>query len=158
VKLAGTVVGKKERTSARGNRVAFVPLSDATGMYEITLFSEVLAQARDLLETGKAVLVTADAKRDGEGVRLLGNRIQLLEEVAASAAPTLRVHLIEETALAGVKTVIAGIPKGRGQISLVLDLGPDHEAELQIPGGFAITPASTGILMTLPGVANVQEI
>ncbi len=158
VKLAGTVVGKKERTSARGNRFAFVQLSDASGMYEITLFSEVLAQARDLLETGKAVLVTADAKRDGEGVRLLGNRIQLLEEVAASAAPTLRVHLIEETALAGVKTAIAGIPKGRGSISLVLDLGPDHEAELQIPGGFAITPASTGILMTLPGVANVQEI
>ena len=158
VKLAGTVVGKKERTSARGNRFAFVQLSDASGMYEITLFSEVLAQARDLLETGKAVMVTADAKRDGEGVRLLGNRIQLLEEVAASAAPTLRVHLIEETALAGVKTVIAGIPKGRGSISLVLDLGPDHEAELQIPGGFAITPASTGILMTLPGVANVQEI
>jgi DNA polymerase-3 subunit alpha len=158
VKLAGTVVGKKERTSARGNRFAFVQLSDASGMYEITLFSEVLAQARDLLETGKAVLVTADAKRDGEGVRLLGNRIQLLEEVAASAAPTLRVHLIEETALAGVKTAITGIPKGRGSISLVLDLGPDHEAELQIPGGFAITPASTGILMTLPGVANVQEI
>ncbi len=158
VKLAGTVVSKKERTSARGNRFAFVQLSDASGMYEITLFSEVLAAARDLLETGKAVMVTADAKRDGEGVRLLGNRIQLLEEVAASAAPTLRVHLIEETALAGVKTVIAGIPKGRGSISLVLDLGPDHEAELQIPGGFAITPASTGMLMTLPGVANVQEI
>ncbi|HEY4134182.1 MAG TPA: DNA polymerase III subunit alpha [Alphaproteobacteria bacterium] len=157
VKLAGTVIGKKERTSARGNRFAFVQLSDATGMYEITLFSEVLAQARELLEAGKAVMVSADAKRDGEGVRLLANRIQLLEEVAASAAPTLQVHLIEESALAAVKKVIAGIPKGRGHVTLKLDLGPDHTVELEIPGGFAITPAATGVLMTLPGIANVLE-
>ena len=36
----------KERTSARGNRFAFVQLSDTTGVFEVTVFSEVLAQAR----------------------------------------------------------------------------------------------------------------
>ncbi|MFN4281983.1 MAG: DNA polymerase III subunit alpha [Alphaproteobacteria bacterium] len=158
VKLAGTVVAKKERTSARGNKFAFVQLSDASGMFEITIFSEVLAAARDLLETGKAVMVSADAKRDGEGVRLLANRIQSLEEVAASTAPSLQVHVIEESALAGLKAVIAGLPKGRGSISLVLDLGAEEEAEVQIPGGFAITPAAIGQFTTLSGVANVLEI
>ena len=158
VKLAGTVVAKKERTSARGNKFAFVQLSDASGMFEITIFSEVLAAARDLLETGKAVMVSADAKRDGEGVRLLANRIQSLEEVAASTAPSLQVHVVEESALAGLKAVIAGLPKGRGSISLVLDLGAEEEAEVQIPGGFAITPAAIGQFTTLSGIANVVEI
>jgi DNA polymerase-3 subunit alpha len=152
------VIGKKERTSAKGNRFAFVQLSDNSGMYEITVFSEVLAQARDLLETGTAVLVTADARRDGEGVRLMANRIQLLEEVAATTAPTLRVSLTGESALPAIKAIIAGIPKGRGQVSLVFDLAPDREVEIQVPGGYALTPAATNALMALPGVANVLEI
>jgi DNA polymerase-3 subunit alpha len=158
VKLAGTVIGKKERTSAKGNRFAFVQLSDNSGMYEITVFSEVLAQSRQLLETGTAVLITADARRDGEGVRLMANRIQLLEEVAATAAPTLRVSLNAESALPAVRAIIAGIPKGRGKVSLVLDLAPDREVELEVPGGYALTPAATNAMMALPGVANVLEI
>jgi DNA polymerase-3 subunit alpha len=38
IKLAGTVISKKERTSARGNRFAFVQMSDPSGMFEITVF------------------------------------------------------------------------------------------------------------------------
>src|SRR5690348_7302472 len=41
-RLAGIVIGRKERTSARGNRFAFVQMSDASGVFEVTLFSEVL--------------------------------------------------------------------------------------------------------------------
>ncbi len=45
-KLAGIIIGRKERTSARGSKFAFLQLSDTTGVFEITLFSEVLATAR----------------------------------------------------------------------------------------------------------------
>ncbi|MCZ6744460.1 MAG: DNA polymerase III subunit alpha, partial [Alphaproteobacteria bacterium] len=69
-RLAGTVIAKKERTSARGNRFAFVQMSDASGMYEVTVFAEVLAASRELLDSGAPVLVTVDARRDGDGVHL----------------------------------------------------------------------------------------
>ncbi len=49
-KIAGIVVGKKERNSARGNRFAFVQLSDQSGMFEVTVFSDVLSSARPHLE------------------------------------------------------------------------------------------------------------
>jgi DNA polymerase-3 subunit alpha len=42
VKMAGVVAGRQERKSARGNRFAFAQLSDTTGGYEVTLFSETL--------------------------------------------------------------------------------------------------------------------
>src|SRR5438094_2034675 len=48
-RLAGIVIGKKERTSARGSRFAFVQLSDTSGVFEITLFSDTLSQVRPLL-------------------------------------------------------------------------------------------------------------
>ena len=50
--------------------MAWVTLSDATGSYEVTLFSEVLNRSRDLLTEGTAVLVTAEARLDGEMLRL----------------------------------------------------------------------------------------
>ena len=57
-RLAGIVIEKKERTSARGNRFAFIQLSDTSGAFEVTAFSEVLGQARALLEVGQQLIVT----------------------------------------------------------------------------------------------------
>src|SRR3546814_53093 len=47
IKIAGTIISKQERTSQKtGNRFAFVQCSDASGMFEVMLFSEILAQHR----------------------------------------------------------------------------------------------------------------
>ena len=56
-KMAGVVAARQERKSARGNRFAFVQLSDPTGGYEVTLFSEVLEASRDHLEPGAQVVI-----------------------------------------------------------------------------------------------------
>jgi DNA polymerase-3 subunit alpha len=45
-KIAGAVSGRQERKSARGNRFAFVQLSDPTGLYEVTVFSDTLEAHR----------------------------------------------------------------------------------------------------------------
>ena len=42
VKNSGAVLNKQERISNRGNKFAFVQLSDPTGIFEVTVFSEVL--------------------------------------------------------------------------------------------------------------------
>ena len=63
-KLAGVMLGKQERTAKSGNKFAFVQLSDGGGAFEITVFSELLAAKRDLLEAGQAVLIEADAQGD----------------------------------------------------------------------------------------------
>ena len=51
-RLAGTVTAKQERRMRNGNRMAAVQLSDPTGSYEAVLFSEGLAEYRELLEAG----------------------------------------------------------------------------------------------------------
>ncbi len=158
VRLAGTVIGKKERTSARGNRFAFVQFSDTSGMFEVTVFSEMLAASRGLLESGTPVLVTADARRDGEGIRLTAQSIQPLDEAVASAAPGLKVFVAQETALPGLRDVMAGLRKGRGRVDLVLDLAPEAEVEIALPGGYAVTPEAQSAIKALPGVVEVREI
>ena len=63
-------------TTSRGGRMAFIHLSDRSGAYEITAFSEVLNVSREMLdqsmEAGAPVLVTAEVRSDEIIVRLHG--------------------------------------------------------------------------------------
>ena len=156
-RLAGTVIAKKERTSARGNRFAFVQMSDASGMFEVTVFAEVLAASRGLLDSGAPVLVTVDARRDGDNVRLTAQSIEALDEAAAAAAPRLTVYVCADEALERLKGVIGKAGAGRGEVNLVLAAKPGSEVEIVLPGGYAIPPETRGRILALPGVAEVRE-
>jgi DNA polymerase-3 subunit alpha len=158
VKLAGTVIGKQERTSAKGNRFAFLQCSDASGVFELTLFSEVLGQARELLASGKPLLISADARLDEDAVKLLAQSIGLLEQAATSAANGLRIAVNDPTALRGLREIIGKERRGRGRILLDLALGPEESAEIQLPGGFLISPETRARVAELAGVLDVQEI
>ena len=93
IKLAGTVIDRQERTSAKGNRFAFVQCSDQSGAFELTVFSELLGSKRNLLEPGQAILVSADGRLDGEQVKLTAQTVEKLEDAVANAAAGLRIEL-----------------------------------------------------------------
>jgi len=156
-KLAGIVVGKKERTSARGNRFAFVQMSDPSGIFEVTLFSEMLSEARGLLDSGQPLVVTVDVRSGEESLRLIAQKIEPLDAVVAHAAAGLRVFLGEARALSSLKSVIAREAGGRGRVSVVLDL-PSREVEIAIPGGFKVDPRTRAAVKSLPGIIDVHDI
>jgi DNA polymerase-3 subunit alpha len=157
VKLAGTVIDKAERTSAKGNRFAFVAASDASGNFELTVFSEVLSAKRDLLQPGMTILVSADARMDGEQIKLTTQSVEKLDDAVQHAAAGLRITLKEAEALARLKAII-GQSRGRGRISLLLQLDEDSEAELSLKGGYAVAPGLRESLWSVPGVTQVEEV
>ncbi len=69
-RVAGSVAQRQERKSARGNRFAYIAFSDSTGSFEAIVFSELLDQAREHLETGCNVIVTFEATAETEDVKL----------------------------------------------------------------------------------------
>jgi DNA polymerase-3 subunit alpha len=156
-KLAGIVIGRKERTSGRGNRFAFVQMSDASGTYEVTLFSEMLREARGLLDSGQPLVVTVDVRSEEENLRLTVQKIEPLDAVVAGAAAGLRVFVGEARALSNLKSVIAREAGGRGRITVVLDL-PTREVEIAIPGGFKVGPQTRAAVKSLPGIVDVHDI
>jgi DNA polymerase-3 subunit alpha len=156
-RLAGIVVGRKERTSARGNRFAFVQMSDPSGIFEVTLFSETLSEARGLLDSGHPLVVTVDVRSEEETPRLTVQKIEPLDAVVAHAAAGLRVFLGEARALSSLKSVIAREAGGRGRVTVVLDL-PSREVEIAIPGGFKVDPRTRAAVKSLPGIIDVHDI
>jgi len=156
-RLAGIVVGRKERTSARGNRFAFVQMSDPSGVFELTVFAEMLREARALLDTGEPLAVTVDVRSEEDSLRLTAQKLEPLDDVVAHAAAGLRVFLGETRALGHLKSVIGREAGGRGRISLVLDL-PEQEVEIAIPGGFKVSPKFRAAVKSLPGIVDVHDI
>ena len=156
-RLAGIVIGKKERTSARGNRFAFIQLSDNSGAYEITVFSEVLAQARALFDGGQPLVVTVDVRREDENLRLTAQKVEPLDGIVAQAAAGLRVFVGEAEALPRLKSLMARDADGRGRVTVVLDL-PSREVELALPGGFRVDPRIRAAIKSLPGIVDVHDI
>ncbi len=164
-KMAGVVAGRQERKSARGNRFAFAQLSDPTGAYEVTLFSETLEKSREFLETGAQVVLTAEATMEADHLKLLGRSVGPVDSVVADAGATgLRIFVDEAQVLPTVAKVLedaAGAAKGaaKGPIQLcLLDPGLPGDVEMDLGQDFPINPQIKGAIKSLDGVMSVEEI
>ncbi len=157
-KMAGIVVARQERTAKSGNRFAFVTLSDATGVFEVTLFQETLAQSREMLEAGKAVLVSVDAQRNGEEIRLTCHGVQLLEEEVSKTAAGLRILVDDVRAVEGIKNTLSRLPPGRGKVMLAVEVDALREVEIALPKTFQIDSAGRAAIKSLQGVVEVLEL
>jgi DNA polymerase-3 subunit alpha len=164
-KIAGSVSGRQERKSARGNRFAFVQLSDPTGLYEVTMFSDTLETAREHLEPGSNVVLTVEATLEADQLKLLARGAAPIDGVVADAGQTgLRVFVDTEEAVASVAALLDRTRneskiKGLGPISLCLT-APDlpGEVELALGDGFPVNPQIKGALKSLGGVVTVEEV
>jgi len=158
VVLAGTVIAKRERTSGKGNRYAFVQLSDASGMYELTVFSELLATARDLLEAGTSLYIRANAQFEGESARFIAQAIEPLESVAARAVSQVSIVIDSPTPLDALRSVLAGERGGSGEIHVISVLSDAaEEVEIGLPGRYTVNPGMLLRLRMIPGVIDVHE-
>ncbi len=163
-KIAGRVSGRQERKSARGNRFAFAQLSDPTGAYEITIFSDTLEKCREHLETGSKVVVTAEATMEADQLKLLAKSIGPIDTVVADAGSAgLRIFVENSEAVPNVANVLNGakeaVTKGpRGPVVFNL-MDPELPGEVEIDVGveFPVNPQIKGAIKSLPGVMAVED-
>jgi DNA polymerase-3 subunit alpha len=159
-KLAGSVSSRQEKKSAKGNRFAFVQLSDPTGLYEVTVFSDTLEQARDFLEPGKNVVLTVEANLEGETLKLLARSAASIDTVAAEAgASALRIHLNRAEAAASVAALLAKVEgRNRAQITITIPDDQGREIDLVLPQPYPVTPQIKGAVKAISGVVMVEEV
>ena len=158
VKLAGCVIGRKERPTRSGTKMAWIRLSDAAGSYEVTFFSEALAAYGDILREGAAVLVTADLKQEGEALRITAAAAMSLEQAAAEAGAGIRIWLGQTAAVPHIHAILERERRGRGRVVLLPRLGDGQDVEIELPGGFNVTPKLAQALKMVPGVERVEEV
>jgi DNA polymerase-3 subunit alpha len=156
-RLAGTVLSKQERRTRTGNKMGVIQLSDATGQFEAVLFSESLAQYRDLLEPGSAVIVEVAAEIRDEMVNLRIQKVKSLDEEAHKVQQEMRVFLRDA---APATALSARLDRGgEGQVSVVLiKEGGEAEVEIELPDRYRLSPQIAAAIRAVPGVVEVELV
>ncbi|MFN4098735.1 MAG: DNA polymerase III subunit alpha [Pararhodobacter sp.] len=163
-KIAGSVSARQERKSARGNRFAFVAMSDPTGLYEVTVFSETLEASRQFLEPGMNVVLTVEATLEGDTLKLLARGATPIDEVVADAgAAGLKVRLESPEAIQGLLAILESLPpvgprKAFGPLSFSVP-DPANGGEIEIDAGrpVPVTPSLKHQFRAIEGVLAIEE-
>ena len=163
-KIAGQVAVRQERKSAKGNRFAFVSLSDPTGPYEVTVFSDTLEATRQYLEPGQGVVLTVKVDVEGETIKMLAQGAAPIDQVTADAgASGLNIHVEQPDAIPSIAALLArlgaeGKVRSRGPVHFtVLDPASGNRFMLRA-GEFPVNPQVKGAIRSLRGVAQVEEV
>jgi len=172
------VVSRMERRTKTGNKMGIMGLSDPTGHFEAVLFSEGLAQYREVLEPGAAVLLQLGAELQGEDIRARVLHAEPLDDAAAKTQKGLRIFVRDTKPLdsiakrlnmpeaspqngaaRGPQAKPAAAPNGAdGDVSLVIMLDLETEVEMKLPGRFKVSPQIAGAIKAVSGVVDVQTL
>jgi DNA polymerase-3 subunit alpha len=173
ISVAGIVVAKQERVTER-TRLCRVVLSDATAQFEVTVFAELLAQARDLLDGHDPLLIEVDARVDGDHLRLTAHRVQRLDDVAdrgrgaagaveirlATPAAALRLKpLLQRQAAAATSATTPSSSRGPGgaRVRLVVPLHGE-EAVVTLPEAYLLASGQRVDVERTEGVVAVTDV
>ncbi len=156
-RLAGTVTSKQERKTRTGNKMGVVNLSDTTGQFEAVMFSETLAQYRDLLEAGKSVVIEVGAEDRPEGVNLRIQAVKSLDDAASQVQKMLRIFVRGAAPIDSVATRLS--QSGEGQVSIVvLKEEGQGEVEVTLPKRYRIDPSIASAIGAVQGVVEVELV
>jgi DNA polymerase-3 subunit alpha len=157
VKLAGVVIKRQEKMSKSGKKFAFLTLSDSTGVYEATVFSETLARSRDIMVAGQTLLVTADAEMQDENLRLTIQDVRLLDDSLIRSVRAVTLELENDRGLAQLQKIMASEDKGLVQLKVDVPLATGERILMVLPGRYAYQPATRDALYQLDGLKMVHE-
>jgi DNA polymerase III subunit alpha len=162
-RVAATVVSRIERRTRTGSKMGIIGLSDPSGHFEAVIFSEGLAEHRDRLEPGNAVLLFLSAEVQGDEVRARIQSVDALDSAAANLQKGLRVFLRDGAPLEAVAKRLEPVPRsahanGDGEVSVVLLLKRGTEVEVKLPGRFKVSPQIAGAIKAVPGVLQVEAL
>src|SRR5690606_18317277 len=123
----------------KGAKFAFATLSDHTGSYEVTFFSETLFASRHLLESGSPLLLEVTARREEENVRMVVMSASCLTEELSKRYTNLEVHICSHQELTLLRDLLQSCPEGSCAITVFLTV-KNHRLTLHLPKKYKILP------------------
>lgn len=163
IKLAGTIQAIRRMKSKKGNPYAFLTLSDCYGVFEVTLFSELLSAVDDVLVSGNSIIIKAEVKHSDDGaIRITAQGIETIDQVAMRTGTGLDIYLRDDSNLDAIKEILKNNKNGRGRVTFKLNVKnegfPDCDVDIELPDRYKISHATRNAVASLNGVVEAKEI
>ena len=161
VRLAGVVLGKQERATAR-SRFAFVQLSDPSGSYEVTVFAELLSRTRERLEAGELLLIEGDVRAEGDALKVLAGSIEKLDVVLANGgartAASVEIRVSDPRVAHELADLFGPHGDGAARVRMVVPLDPGQEVTIDLGDEHRLARARRLDLERRAGVVKVIDL
>ena len=154
--VAGIVSSSRIRVNQRGNKYAFVQMSDQGGIFEVTVFSEVLSSAGDSLIPGQALLIRCDCKLENDFVRLVASKISSLDCSLKNSIKGFKIYINDQNTVTNLAKILERQEAGSGEIKLVVQ-NTNQEFDLLLPEHYELNASLRSAVKSLPGVIEVQD-
>ncbi len=155
--MAGVLLKKQEKLSQKGNKYAFLQLSDPTGIYEVTIFSETLQYARGFLEAGESLLLTVEVELREDQLRFTSQKIQPLEEALDRKINEIEIHLDDLDGAKKVKEFLDIEGRGHSKIKIYAHIDNQRAALIDLPGTWSLSSQTRNVLRTQDGILKILE-
>ena len=156
-RLAGVVADSYERRTRDGRAMAIIKLTDHSGLYEIAVYEEQIAESRELAKAGKSLLIAVAGRMTDGDLRLRATKIEALDEVASTSPQRLQVFLRQPDAVSALAPHLK--PGRRGEVSLiVLDQDAGEEIEITLPGSYTVSPQLAGAVRAMSGIEEAKLV
>lgn len=156
-RLAGVIASKQERVTERTRLVRLI-VSDHTAQFEITAFSELMGQARDLVDGTAPLYFEVDARVDGDNLRLTAQRIRKLDDVVDMARHAVEITLAAPNVALGLRNMLQRQAASGAQVRLVMPVPGAQDAVLALPEDFALASGQRLDVERLAGVIAVRDV
>ncbi len=169
IKIAGVQTKLTQRASNSGKRFAYIQLSDPTGTAEVACFDEdLLSEKRDIISGNEPLLVTAEARKDEGGVRLIAENIELLFDAAGRLQTTHTIHInaMENEALPACEHAVAQLadylrpaenPDPRQRVLVEISLPHQANITIRLPQAHQLQPSDMETIRNLPQVTLTRR-
>lgn len=159
VRMAGLVKNIKEITTRKGDRMAFIALEDMTGVTEVTIFSDLYQQTRDLLQSGEPLVVAGTRNGDTDNPKLLASEIHRLKDARRHFSKGLRIRITTPGANPGQITDIKKIlDRHRGRVPVKVQVVIPNRTETLISLSSTACDPSDAMLTEIQNTLGYQAV
>lgn len=155
--MAGVLLKKQEKMSQKGSKYAFLQLSDPTGIFEVTLFSEMLAAAREHLVPGTTLLLSVEAESKEDNIRFTCAKIEPLDAALEGKIRTIDIRMFKAEPIHKIKEFLDIEGQGAAVVNLYLRIEGGRTAHIQLPGRWNLSSQARNIIRAQEGVLEVSE-
>jgi DNA polymerase-3 subunit alpha len=158
LRLAGVLIVKQERTSKQGQKFAFLQLSDAHGIYEVAVFSEVFTKVRDFLIAGTTLFIVASIRFNEDDYRLTAQSVDLLDQITENLSSTAHIIVDDRLDVPLFTSTLKSHTGGTTHLTVQVCLA---SSQLKIGisglGAYTLNSEMRSRILGVPGVRGIEE-
>jgi DNA polymerase-3 subunit alpha len=160
--VAGMVVAFRVMKTKRGDTIAFITLDDRTGRVDLSVFSDVYNNHRDIIVKDALLVAEGIVSHDdySGGIKMRAESLKSFDQARESRVLGLRLHLnnqnIAEDSVKQLKQNLLNYAGGQCPVSILLNT--DYaSAELGLGQEWQVRP-SDNLLLGLRGIFGTQAV